>query len=46
MLAMEKLLIQGKDECEYSIEQLTSEDIGPMIANSEQLLDKMLKYQE
>ncbi len=43
---MDNQLIDGKQECEFCIEQLTSDNIGPLISNSEELLDKMLKYQE
>lgn len=46
MLEMEQTLVIGLSNCEISIESLTSEEMGPLIANSEQLLDKMLKYQE
>jgi hypothetical protein len=35
MIEMIVLLEQGKEYCEFSINNLTSESIGPMIANSE-----------
>jgi len=41
---MEEQLSSGKDHCEFCVNALTSEDIGPLIANKEELLDRMLKY--
>ena len=46
LIAMDQMLSQGKEECEFSIEQLTSEQIGPLISNASELLNMMLKYQE
>ena len=36
----------GKESCEFCINQLTSEEVSQVISNKEELLDRMLKYQE
>lgn len=38
------MLVTGRDHCEFCVESLMSEDVGPLIANKEDLLDRMLKY--
>ena len=43
---MDDLLTSGREHCEFCVESLMSEEIGPLIANKEELLDRMLKYQE
>jgi hypothetical protein len=45
-ISMEEQLIVGRDQCEFCVSSLMSEDIGPLIANKEELLERMLKYQE
>ena len=45
-IGMEDILILGRDHCESCVSALMSDDIGPMIANKEELLERMLKYQE
>jgi hypothetical protein len=39
-------LVVGRDYCEYCVNALMSEEIGPLIANKDELLERMLKYQE
>ncbi|CDW72876.1 UNKNOWN [Stylonychia lemnae] len=46
LIAMDQSLSQGKENCEFSIDQLMNEAIRPLISNSEQLLQQMLSYQE
>jgi len=41
---MDELLLMGREHCENCVESLMSEEIGPLIANKEDLLDRMLKY--
>ena len=41
---MDDLLTSGREHCEFCVESLMSEEIGPLIANKEELLDRMLKY--
>jgi hypothetical protein len=43
---MDEMLVSGREHCEFCVESLMSEEIGPLIANKEDLLDRMLKYQE
>ena len=43
---MDELLAVGKENCEFCVSALMSEDIGPLIANKEDLLERMLKYQD
>jgi hypothetical protein len=43
---MDDHLTSGREHCEFCVESLMSEEIGPLIANKEELLDRMLKYQE
>ena len=45
-LSMDEILQSGREHCEFCVESLMSEEIGPLIANKEELLDRMLKYQE
>lgn len=46
LMTMEEQLTTGKSAAEFSIDQLMSEDIKPLISNSDQLLSQMLGYQE
>eukprot|EP00347_Sterkiella_histriomuscorum_P010003 403339056 len=46
LMMMEEQLNQGKQAAEFSIDQLMSDDIKPIISNAEQLLSQMLSYQE
>jgi len=43
-IEMEDHLSNGRDNCEFCIQSLMSEEIGPLISNKEELLDRMLKY--
>jgi hypothetical protein len=43
---MDEMLQSGREHCEFCVESLMSDEIGPLIANKEELLDRMLKYQE
>ena len=43
---MDEMLCSGREHCEFCVESLMSDEIGPLIANKEDLLDRMLKYQE
>lgn len=46
LMAMEEMLNTGKTAAEFSIDQLMSDDVKPLISNSDQLLTQMLSYQE
>jgi hypothetical protein len=43
---MDELLQSGREHCEFCVQSLMSDEIGPLIANKEELLERMLKYQE
>ena len=43
-ISMDEILQSGREHCEFCVESLMSEDIGPLIANKEELLDRMFKY--
>jgi hypothetical protein len=45
-IGMDEQLVTGRELCEFCVNALMSEEIGPLIANKEDLLDRMLKYQE
>jgi hypothetical protein len=45
-ISMDEHLQSGREHCEFCVDSLMSEEIGPLIANKEELLDRMLKYQE
>lgn len=45
-LEIDEALRDGIEQCEYCVQALMSDEIGSIIANKEDLLDRMLKYQE
>ena len=46
LIEMDSLLNLGKEHCEFCVNQLMSDEIGAIISNKEELLNKMLQYQE
>ena len=41
---IEETLEKGQQFVEYCIQQLTSEEVGPLISNKEELIERMFKY--
>lgn len=46
MLEMDVQLHSGKDLCEFCVQQLTNEEISQLVSNYEELLNKLMGYQE